>query len=118
MSPQTAHSWDGENVAELCVELAEDLVELVVEGSIFIMRLCTVSLLLLLLLRDVLLLVVMLRQLGELEAELGVLGMVLYNRLNLGLSLLEVDSERWAGIEICGKLRPVWSDIWGNVDSG
>lgn len=61
----------------------------------------------------------MLRQLGELEAELEVLGMVLYSRLNFGLSLLELDSDRWAGIEICRKLRLEWSDdCSGNDKSG
>lgn len=69
-------------------------------GSFLIMtpiRLIAESLLLLLLLTMevlLLLLVVIFRQLGELEAELGVLGIVLYSRLNLGLSLLEMDSER------------------------
>lgn len=99
MSPQTAHNCDGENVAELWDGCVDALLGAV--GSFLIMtpmRLIAESLLLLLLLLTMevllLLLVVIFRQLGELEAELGVLGIVLYSRLNLGLSLLEMDSER------------------------
>lgn len=100
MSPQTAQSCDGEKAAELFVGWVADGLPVVVLGSFLTIapiRLCAESLLLLLwlfLLVLLLLLTVTFRQFGELDAELGVLGMVLYNRLNLGLSLLDVDSER------------------------
>lgn len=76
MSPQTAHNWDGEKVADGVLGAADALLE--VDGSfleVTVIRVCDGLLaLLLLLIVEVLLLF---RQLGELEAELEALGIVL-----------------------------------------
>lgn len=116
MSPQTAHNCDGAK-AEVDGEDVEVDALLEVLGSVLGMapiRLWVRSLLLLRV--EVLLLF---RQLGELEAELDALGMVLpmYNWANFGLSLLDVDSERWTGRDCWRWIRCVMSDMFGNDGS-